>query len=91
MGSGHPWGAVTRGEPPALVAYTWHLEADPVAATDVEVRLRATDDGSGTRIDIDQSGWDRLGDQAGPRRGRNRHEWESVVPHFVAAPRAPPS
>ena len=37
----HEWGRVTAWEPPTRIAYTWHLGADPRAATDVEIRFSA--------------------------------------------------
>ena len=32
--------------------------------------------------EIEQSGWQRFGDEAGPWRDRNRVGWDSLLPHF---------
>jgi uncharacterized protein YndB with AHSA1/START domain len=83
-GREHQWGTVTAWEPPARVAYTWHLHADVADATEVEVRFEPIGTGR-TRVEIDHTGWERLGEPAVERRARNRQGWESVVPHFTAA------
>lgn len=80
----HDWGVVTAWEPPARLAYTWHLGQSPDEATDVEIRFVAAGPES-TRVEIEHSGWDRWGDHAEQRRVRNRLGWESLLPHFRAA------
>lgn len=78
------WGAVTAWEPPSRLAYTWHIGSDPGRATDVEIRFVAGD-GDSTRVQIEQRGWERFGEQAGPWRDRNRISWDSLLPHFQNA------
>jgi uncharacterized protein YndB with AHSA1/START domain len=80
----HDWGVVTAWDRPARLAYTWHLGGDPEEATDVEIRFLAAGPNT-TRVEVEHSGWDRLGDHAGPGRDRNRAGWESLVPHFRTA------
>lgn len=75
------WGRVTAWEPPSLLAYTWHIGRRADEATDVEVRFAAAGAGA-TRVVIEQSGWERFGDQAGAWRDRNRIGWDSLLPHF---------
>jgi uncharacterized protein YndB with AHSA1/START domain len=83
-GAEHEWGRVTAWEPPALLAYTWHLRFSPEDATDVEIRF--VDAGEDrTRVEIEHSGWERLGERAHQRREGNRLGWTSVYPHFVEA------
>jgi uncharacterized protein YndB with AHSA1/START domain len=83
-GAEHEWGRVTAWEPPALLAYTWHLRFSPEDATDVEIRF--VDAGEDrTRVEIEHSGWERLGERAPQRREGNRLGWTSVYPHFVEA------
>jgi uncharacterized protein YndB with AHSA1/START domain len=84
----HQWGTVTGWEPPARVAYTWHLHADAADATHVEVRFVPLGAGT-TRVEIHHSGWERLGQSASERRRRNRRGWESVIPSFTAAATMP--
>ncbi|MCW2786169.1 MAG: Activator of Hsp90 ATPase 1 family protein [Marmoricola sp.] len=80
----HDWGEVTAWEPPSRLAYTWRLGRSDLEATDVEVRFVAADAGA-TRVEIEQSGWERFGEEAGPWRDRNRISWDSLLPHFRTA------
>ncbi len=80
----HTWGEVTVWEPPRRLAYRWHLGRDRADATEVEIRF--VDDGEDrTRIEIEHSGWERLGDTADTWRDRNRAGWDSLLPHFAEA------
>lgn len=80
----HDWGVVTAWDRPSRLAYTWHLGRHRDDATDVEIRFRAAGP-SATRVEIEHTGWDRFGDQAGPWRHRNEAGWESLVPHYCEA------
>ncbi len=83
-GERHTWGEVTVWEPPRRLAYRWHLGRDRADATEVEIRF--VDDGEDrTRIEIEHSGWERLGDTADTWRDRNRAGWDSLLPHFAEA------
>ena len=53
------WGTVTAWEPGRRVAFTWHPGDDPARAQDVEVRFTAQ--GERTRVDLEHSGFERLG------------------------------
>lgn len=80
----HDWGVVTVWEPPTRLGYLWHLGGDRVAATDVEVRF-VTQGPLETRVEVQQMGWERLGEMADTWRDRNRIGWETLLPHFAAA------
>ena len=83
-GDEYDWGVVTAWRPPELIAYRWYLGVGADQATDVTirfVRLHAEE----TRVEIEQSGWERLGAAAVELRDRNRGGWESLMPHFRAA------
>jgi uncharacterized protein YndB with AHSA1/START domain len=82
-GTEHDWGEVTVWEPPHRLAYLWHFRSDRTAATDVDIRFVA--EGARTRIVIEHTGWERLGDQAPTWRDRNRMGWSTLLPHFTAA------
>jgi hypothetical protein len=82
-GEVHEWGVVTRWRPPDLLAYRWHLGVGSDRATDVAVSFHVID-AETTRVDVEQSGWERLGADASELRNRNRAGWESLVPHFRA-------
>ena len=83
-GDEHDWGVVTAWRPPVLVGYRWYLGGDADRATDVAIRFVPLD-AQATRVEIEQSGWERLGAAAGELRDRNRSGWESLMPHFRAA------
>lgn len=83
-GAEHEWGRVTEWEPPARLAFTWHFRATPGDFTLVEIRFVRTDDRR-TKVEIEHTGWERLGEGAALRRDRNRDGWAEVLPHFVEA------
>jgi uncharacterized protein YndB with AHSA1/START domain len=83
-GDEYDWGEVTVWDPPARLDYLWHLRRDRGDATEVSVRFVAQDDRT-TRIEIEHSGWERLGAEAEVWRDRNQDGWRSLAPHFVAA------
>jgi hypothetical protein len=77
------WGEITLWDPPRRLRYLWHLRSDRADATDVEIVF--TEFGhSSTRVEIEHSGWDRLG-AAADRRDANRRGWEGVLAAYVAA------
>ena len=84
QGVEHDWGVLTKWEPPVFLAFRWHLGVEPESATDVHVSFSPLD-GGGTLIEIEQSGWDRVGAAASQLRGRNEVGWNSLVPHVRAA------
>jgi uncharacterized protein YndB with AHSA1/START domain len=73
-GAEHDWGEVTLWDPPARLAYLWHLRRDRSDATEVEIRF-----------EIEHRGWERLGSAAGQWRDHNRAGWETLLPHFLSA------
>ncbi len=82
-GAEHDWGVVTRWEPPARLGYRWHLRRTPEEATDVLITFAAVADGR-TRVDIEQTSWERLGADAQTWRDRNNSAWAGLLPHFRA-------
>jgi uncharacterized protein YndB with AHSA1/START domain len=80
----HDWGEVTVWNPPSRLAYLWHLGTDRSCATEVEIRFLARGDAA-TRVEIEQRGWERLGEAGDDWRARNRLGWESLLPHYLAA------
>jgi uncharacterized protein YndB with AHSA1/START domain len=83
-GTEHEWGEVTAWDPPRLLGYRWHLRRDRVDATDVEIRFTGKGD-SATHIEIEHSGWERLGGAGRQWREQNNAGWSSLLPHYVAA------
>ncbi|GAY07456.1 SRPBCC domain-containing protein [Pseudonocardia sp. N23] len=82
-GTEHEWGELLVREPPARLRMLWHLFFDRDEATEVDVSFVADD--AGTRVRLEQTGWDRLGPAGGPRRERTGAAWASITTHFVAA------
>ena len=80
----HEWGVVTTWDPPTALGYKWHIGRSVDDATDVLIGFVAKDSLT-TRVEIEHSGWERLGTTAELWRDRNRTGWETLVPHFVAA------
>ncbi|HEY5116267.1 MAG TPA: SRPBCC domain-containing protein, partial [Nakamurella sp.] len=80
----HAWGEVTGWDPPRRLAYLWHLRRDRSDATEVEIRFVARGD-SGTRIEIEHRGWERLGTSGEQWREQNAAGWNSLLPHYIAA------
>jgi uncharacterized protein YndB with AHSA1/START domain len=83
-GDVHEWGEVTLWEPPDRLGYLWHLRRDRSDATEVSVRF-ASRGGDGTRVEIEHTGWERLGAEGATWRGRNELGWRSLLPHYVSA------
>lgn len=77
------WGKVTVWEPPRRLCYLWHIRTDRADATEVEIRFSKRGE-TGTRVDIEHRGWERLGARGPSWRRVNRGGWDGVLPAFVA-------
>jgi hypothetical protein len=78
------WGEITTWNPPSRLGYQWHIGRDADQATDVELSFVDLGDGR-TRLDIVQSGWERLGDEGLAYRDANTNGWGSLMPRFLEA------
>ena len=67
-GEEHDWGEVIDWSPPTRVRYLWHLFFQRSEATEIDVTFTAQ--GDGTRVRLEQRGWERLGAAGPPRRIR---------------------
>lgn len=67
---------------------TW-WPADRADATDVLITFVSTAAAS-TRVDVEHTGWERLGTDADRSRDANRGGWTTLLPHFVAEARREP-
>jgi hypothetical protein len=83
-GTEHDWGEVTVWAPPSRLVYLWHLGRDRSDATEVEISF-VPQGPSGTRVEIEHRGWERLGASGEGWREQNRDGWRGLVPHFLAA------
>jgi hypothetical protein len=85
-GERHEWGEVTVWEPPSRLAYLWHIGRARETATEVEITfVGAGTNETRTHVEIEHTGWEALGDEAGIWRDKNRDGWDALLPHFVAA------
>ena len=78
------WGEITAWEPPRRLRYRWHIRVDRADATDVEITFTGSGPGS-TRVDIEHSGWERLGERGPGWRQTNHGGWRGVIPAYRAA------
>jgi len=78
------WGEITAWNPPRELRYRWHIGRDRGDATDVSVTFVRLGDGT-TRIDIVQTGWERLGAEGVTWRDANAGGWNALLAGFVAA------
>ncbi len=76
-GEEHDWGQVLDWGPPTRVRYLWHLFFDRSEATEIELTFTPVDDG--TRVRLEQRGWERLGDAGPPRRTRTGQVWTELT------------
>jgi uncharacterized protein YndB with AHSA1/START domain len=60
-GARHAWGTIQIWEPPNRVVFTFHPGREPESAGIVEVRFLAS--GSGSRVVLEHSGWELLGEK----------------------------
>jgi uncharacterized protein YndB with AHSA1/START domain len=82
-GDEHVWGTVTAWEPPGRVVFTWHPGRGPDIEQDVEVRFEPS--GTGTRVELVHTGWERLGDRAAAFRENYDGGWDIVLGERFAA------
>jgi len=75
------WGRVCLWEPPVRVRFTWHPSREESAAQDVEVRF--VPEGSGTRLELTSTGWERWGPKA--HRAHRRYDlgWATVLDYWA--------
>ncbi len=82
-GREYDWGEVTIWDPPRRLAYLWHLGFERSSATTVEIRFNPR--GEATLIEVEHTGWERLGQAAPEARRRNQSGWKTLIPHFTRA------
>ncbi len=83
-GTEHVWGEITTWEPPARLGFRWHIGRPARVATDVEVRFVPQGEDA-TRVEIEQHGFERFGEEAEVLRKRNTVGWGSLATHFRTA------
>jgi uncharacterized protein YndB with AHSA1/START domain len=82
-GEEHDWGEVLAWNPPHLLGFTWHPGRGPETRQEVEVRFTASDDG--TRLDLEQRGWERLVATADEIPEHYESGWDEVLSRYAEA------
>ena len=77
------WAEVLVYEPPSRIVLAWKPNDTDRPPTEVEVRFEP--DGSGTRVELEHRGWERLGDLAAKARQGYSDGWRTPLERFVAA------
>lgn len=80
-----PWGEVLAWEPPSRVVMSWKPNSTDRPPTELEVRFVA--EGSGTRVELEHRGWERLGDLAERARAQYEGGWPTTLGLFEEAAR----
>ena len=78
-----PWAEVLAWDPPASFVLSWHPSSASRPPTAVEVRFTPT--GSGTRVELEHRGWERLGEDASELRGQYHTGWDPTLARFREA------
>lgn len=78
------FGEITAWDPPRSFSYRWHIGRDASEATDVTLTFGAAPDGT-TRLEVLQTGWERLGDDAASYREANTGGWTALLPSYLRA------
>jgi len=79
------WGTVIAYEPPSRFAFSWivgGLSPDEAQLVDISF----TPDGTGTRVELTHSGWEKLGDAAAANSLRERYDrgWATLIERCFA-------
>jgi uncharacterized protein YndB with AHSA1/START domain len=75
------WGEILIWQPPQRVAFSWHPYLHSGPPTEVDVRF--TSEGTGTRVDLEHRGWERLGEEAVEKRRGYEAGWPGVLTRFA--------
>jgi len=78
------WGEIVEWDPPRRLRYLWHIATDSERATDVAIVFHELPDNS-TRVEVEHSGWERLGEVGQAWRDANHAGWGGVLPAYRAA------
>ena len=84
-GTEHDWGEITSWDPPERLGMTWHPGRGPETAQQLVIRFLA--EGDGTRVEVEHSGWETLGDQAEATLASYDSEsgWTGVLGQYAEA------
>jgi uncharacterized protein YndB with AHSA1/START domain len=86
-GTESPWAEVLEWEPPHRFVMAWKPHGRPTPPTEVEVRFTA--DGSGTRVELEHRGWERLGEVGQQGRDEYATGWIGVLERYRSTAEEP--
>ncbi len=75
------WGTVSVLEPPKRVAFTFHSSRAASDAQDIEVTFLP--DGTGTRVELLSTGWEKLGAKARQAHGGYKLSWKAALDGYA--------
>jgi hypothetical protein len=78
------WGEIVEWDPPRRLRYLWHIATDRDRATDVAIVFHELPNMS-TRVEVEHTGWERLGEIGQVWRDANRAGWDGVLPAYEAS------
>jgi uncharacterized protein YndB with AHSA1/START domain len=82
-GSKHHWAKISAYEASSRFVLQWKPNPERAAPTEVEVRFVA--EGSGTRVELEHRGWERLGEEGPERRASYDGGWPVTLGRFAEA------
>jgi uncharacterized protein YndB with AHSA1/START domain len=80
-GTEHTWGHIVVWEPPHRLAFTWEVRRGGQSA----VEIRFTQEGDGTRVEVEHTGFEAYGANAPAIRASYEPGWEFVLGCYVKA------
>ena len=81
-GTQHEWAEIVVWDPPHRFVLAWHV--NPERRTEVEVRFLPA--GTGTRVELEHRGWERLSEAvAADSRENYSVGWEFVLGRYESA------
>jgi uncharacterized protein YndB with AHSA1/START domain len=78
-----PWGTVVAYDPPHRIAFSWivgGLSPDEAQLVDISF----TPEGSGTRVELSHSGWEKLGERGKALREGYDRGWATLIERCFA-------
>lgn len=75
------WGTVTMLEPPTRVAFTFHSSRDASDAQLVEVSF--VPEGTGTRVELVSTGWEKMSSEARRAYGGYQLSWKAALDRYA--------
>jgi uncharacterized protein YndB with AHSA1/START domain len=80
-GDEHEWGEILEWEPGSRVVFTWHPGRGQETRQEVAVTFVA--EGPGTRVDVEQYGWDCLVKTADEVPDHYSSGWEEILERYA--------